>query len=502
MKIFKTSQIKALDQYTIEHEPISSYNLMGRAVQRLFDAMLPLLERERKVIVLAGPGNNGGDALVLAKMLCLIGQPVEAFLFDNGKLSSDCQQAKNDALRFGIQIHENAIEELKPASDDLIIDGLFGAGLSREITGLYADVIRLVNGSGCEIWAIDIPSGLMGEDNSTNGEAIVKANRTFTFQQPKLSFLFAENEKFVGTLQVINIDLHPLAIQNTDSDYSILEVNQINLHPRNKFSHKGTYGHGLLIAGKYGMAGAAILASRSALRMGMGLLSTHIPSQIYNIIQSTVPEAIVDIDKNTECFSGVQSFSRYSAIGIGPGLGTDGVTAQALRQTLELCQHDTPLVIDADALNIIAQNKELLKLLPHNTIITPHPKEFDRICGDSRTGFERLCKGIELAKEYQIIVVIKGANTSIVFPNGKVVFNSTGNPGMATAGSGDVLTGIILSLLAQHYSQEDAATYGVYLHGLAGDIAAEKLSEECVTASDLIDNLPYAIKLVKNKNYK
>lgn len=494
MKIFKTSQIKDLDNYTIEHEPISSYNLMGRAVQRLFNEILPLLEKDRKIIIVAGPGNNGGDALVLAKTMCLISLPIEVFLFHNGKLSADCNQAKTDAEAYGIDIKVNNIDQLSPTEADIVIDGLFGAGLTREVTGLYAEVIYKLNASGAKIWAIDIPSGLMGEDNSSNGDAIIQAERTFTFQQPKLSFFFAENDKYVGTLHVINIDLHPDAIANTETEYTLLEPNLVKLNPRKKFSHKGTYGHGLLIAGKYGMAGAAILSSRSALRMGIGLLSTHIPSQIYNILQTSVPEAIIDIDKNQACFSEIPDISHYSAIGIGPGLGTSEESYLAFKDLLRHCNASTPMVVDADALNIIGLHKELLEQLPANTIITPHPKEFDRICGNSKNAYERLCKGIELAQKYQIIVVIKGANSSIIYPDKKVVFNCTGNPGMATAGSGDVLTGIILSLLAQHYPAEKAAQIGVYLHGLAGDIAAEELSEESVIASDLIDYLPKAIK--------
>lgn len=500
MKIFKTSQIKDLDNYTIEHEPISSFGLMGRAVKRLFNEILPLIENERKIIIVAGPGNNGGDALVLAKLFRLISIPVDVFLFHNGKLSNDCMLAKIELEQLGISIRENLIEDLKPTSSNLIIDGLFGAGLSRSITGLYADVIHLINASHAEIWAIDIPSGLMGEDNSANNDAIVRANRTFTFQQPKLSFFFAENEKFVGTLHVINIGLHPDAIAKTESNFFFLDNNDIKLHSKPRFSHKGTFGHGLLIAGKYGMAGAAILASRSALRTGIGLLTTHIPSQIYDILQISVPEAITSIDNHSLCFSGFNDTTRYSAIGIGPGLGTNIETYNAFERLLKTCGKGKPMVIDADALNIIAEHRELFNLLPANTILTPHPKEFERLCGASTNSYEQLCRGLDLADKHQIIVVLKGANTRIILPNGNVVFNSTGNPGMATAGAGDVLTGIILSLLAQHYSPNEAATFGVYLHGLAGDIAAHKLTEDSVTASDLIDNLPEAIK--QTRDYK
>lgn len=495
MKIFKTSQIKELDAFTIANEPVSSYNLMKRAVGRLFDEILPHLERERTVHIFAGPGNNGGDSLVLAKLLTLIGQPLKVYLYESGKLSADCLQAKADAEQMGITVNVNvSLQNLSITKESLIVDGLFGAGLTRPLQGNYLDLVKYINDLGAEIWSIDIPSGLMGEDNRNNNlDGIIYANKTFTFQQPKLSFFLADCSRYVGDWFCLDIGLHKKGIEETPSDFELISSETIKLKKRDKFSHKGTYGHGLLVAGQYGMAGAAIFSSRSALRTGIGLLSVHIPSQLCNIMQISVPEAIMDIDKNELYFSSISNQKAYSAVGVGPGLGVSSCSYNGLCQLLDHYQ-SLPFVIDADALNIISMHKDLLLKLPPKTIITPHPKEFDRLCGDSKSSYERLEKSIGFARNYNVIVVLKGAHTSIAFPDGKVKFNSTGNPGMATAGSGDVLTGIILSLLAQKYTPEDAAIYGVYLHGLAGDKAAAIKTEEALIASDLVDYLPEAIK--------
>lgn len=496
MKIFKTEQTKVLDAYTIKHEPITSFNLMGRAVKALFEAILPLLDRDKLVVIVAGPGNNGGDALVLAKLLTLIRQPLQVNLFHNGKISEDCNMAKSQLQKQGTGVIENNWALTIP-NEAIVIDGLFGAGLSRPLANEYADLVNRINLSGAETWSIDIPSGLMGEQNEYEGASIIKAARTFTFQQPKLSFFFSENSKYIGELQTLDIGLHPQAISDTDTNFFLVEPKDIKLNKRPPFSHKGTFGHALLIAGKYGMAGAAVLSSRSCMRMGVGLLTTHIPSQLYNIIQLSIPEAIVSLDENSQNFSHVKDINRYSAIGIGPGQGVEEVSYEGFREILEANTDHIPMVIDADALNIISAHKDLLEKLPADTIITPHPKEFDRICGPSANAYQRMLKGIELAKQYSIIVIIKGAYSNIIFPNGEVYFNCTGNPGMATAGSGDVLTGIILSLLAQHYPAKEAAIMGAYIHGKAGDHAAEAISQEAMLASDIIAYLPATLKEIE-----
>jgi len=340
----------------------------------------------------------------------------------------------------------------------------------------------------------------MGEDNTTNPEAgIIKATHTLTFQFPKRSFLFPENEKFTGKWHLIPIGLHPDAIEEMHTDYHYLfhaDLQHLFIK-RRKFSHKGNYGHALLISGSRGMMGAAILAAKACLRSGAGLLTTHVPQSGLDILQIAVPESICSIDQSNDYFTGFPPLQNYTAVAIGPGIGVSPQTVSAFRDLLTGC--DKPVIIDADALNIIARNPEMLTLLPENSILTPHPKEFDRIAGNSEDGFRRNQRQIEFARQHRVIVVLKGAHTSIAMPEGSCYFNSTGNPGMATAGSGDVLSGIILSLLAQGYSSPNAAMLGVFIHGLAGDIAADEVGQQALIASEIINYLGQAF--IKFENY-
>ena len=339
----------------------------------------------------------------------------------------------------------------------------------------------------------------MGEDNTGNTpENIIQADFTLTFQFPKISFLFAENEKFCGKWEVMPIGLHPDGITNVSSEFHFIEQEDIlKLLPvRNKFGHKGIYGHAFLIAGSYGKMGVVILASKACLRAGIGLLTVHVPGMGVQIIQTAVPEAMADIDSNELMISDLPESSFFSAIGIGPGIGSENLTELALLKLLEKSKN--PLVLDADALNILANNQEWLFKLPENSILTPHPGEFKRLVGETDNSYERMSKQIEFAKRYKVNIVLKGAYTCIVSPNGKIFFNSTGNPGMGTAGSGDVLTGIILGFLAQGLKPLESAIAGVFLHGFAGDLAAKIKSENALIAEDIIDNLGYAFLNLKN----
>lgn len=504
MKIFKTSQTKEIDAYTIAHEPIKSFGLMERAARCLFDAILPYLKKEQHIVVLAGSGNNGGDALVLAKYIGLLCKSMDVYLVDlKNKLSVDCAQAKINLEQSGFLLHIiTDYSDLHLSAADLIIDGLFGSGLSRPLDDIWRQFVLQINQSGAHVFSIDIPSGLLGEDNSNNkSDYIIKAARTFTFQQPKLSFFFPENAAYVGSLTIIDIHLHPIALSSTLTPYYLTQIEDLNIKYRPKFSNKGTFGRALLIAGKYGMAGAAILASKACLRSGCGLLTVHIPSKLYEIIQVAIPEAIVDVDNNNQWYSHNPNVERYSAIGIGPGLGQEPDSYKAFNELLEMSK-GVPMVIDADALNIISNHRELLGSIPPQSILTPHPMEFDRLMGASSNNYERIEKQRRLSREQNIVIVLKGAYSSVSLPDGTVHFNPTGNNGMATAGCGDVLTGIILSLLAQHYPSDVAAILGVYLHGLAGDIATESIEEESLIASDLINNIGAAFNKIKNKDNK
>lgn len=500
-KILTSAQVKLVDAHTIETEPISSLDLMERAAQCVTTRITELFHKDRHIIVFAGPGNNGGDALAVARQLSLQGYRVAAYLFNvSSSLSADCM-ANKARMRLcpAVDFHEITSDFVPPSIQptDIVVDGLFGTGLSRPLTGGFAAVVKYINSAEATIVSIDVPSGLMTEDNATNVMThVVQAQYTFTFGQPKLSFLFAENEAYVGRVEVLNIALIDPDNTATSTPYHIIENSDIAnmLHKRPRFSHKGTFGHACLIAGKQGMAGAAILASRACMRSGAGKLTVRTPAANVLPLQVAIPEAILNIEHNAYTFSKPFDTTAYNAVAVGPGIGVDDVTVKALGQQLHY--HQGPLVMDADALNILAEHPALMDSVPPDSILTPHKKELRGLIGASANSFEELQLTRQLAIERHIYIIVKGANTAIVTPDGDVIFNTTGNPGMATAGSGDVLTGIILSFLAQDYSSLQAAMLGTYIHGLAGDIASKNLSVESMIASDIIDHLPQAFKML------
>lgn len=497
MKIFESKQIAKIDTYTIEHEPISSVDLMERAASILFDWIAAHFPAPQNCKLFVGPGNNGGDGLALARMLAEKDYVVEVFLVRTGKQLSEDAEVNMQRLKISkkVTLYEMLGIESMPwlFPDDLVIDALFGSGLSRPLEGLALSVVKAINASEAKVVAIDIPSGLMGEDNSRNNyRGIVRADFTLSFQFPKLAFLFPENASFVGDWEVLPIGLHPEIIQSEPSQYKMLNKEFVKslLMPRKKFDHKGTYGHGLLISGSYGKMGAAILASRASLRSGIGLLTSHIPRFGYEIIQTAVPEAMVSIDRSDIIFTEFPNLSQFNAVAIGPGIDKKQNSFRAMVELLK--EVKVPVVIDADAINIIGEHPELKEHLPLGSIFTPHMKEFERLVGESKDSYTRNCMQRDFAKSHQLTIVLKGAYTGICCPEGTCYFNPTGNPGMATAGSGDVLTGIILSLLSQGYSSHIAAIIGVYLHGLAGDLASVEIGMEALTASDIINFLPKA----------
>ncbi|MFC2090578.1 NAD(P)H-hydrate dehydratase [Bacteroidota bacterium] len=501
MKIFPAEVVQEIDRYTIEHEPVQSIDLMERAASKLTEWFVKRFKTNESILIFAGPGNNGGDALALARMLIERRYIPRIFLVaPSGKLSQDCRINLNrlKEVKLVEVITITASEDFPEiSSSDLIVDGLFGSGLTRAVEGLYSELISFISASDPRIISIDVPSGLFGEDNTDNRDgAILRAAYTLTFQFPFLSFMFAENAQYTGEWHVLDIGLHPMIIEKTDSAYILLERLDIAgmIKQRAKFDHKGRYGHVLAIAGSYGMMGAAVLASEAALRAGAGLVSAHIPRSGYLVMQSAVPEVIVSPDESEAHISGLPDLSKYNAIAVGPGLGIGEETGKVVYDLIE--STTVPLIIDADALNILAAAKYDYHKLPGKTILTPHPGEFDRLAGKSSTGWERHQKQIRFSKEFGVIIVLKGANTGISFPDGRYFFNSTGNPGMATGGSGDVLTGIIASLLARGMKPEKAALAGVYLHGLAGDLAADTLGQEALIAGDITRHLGEAFKKI------
>ncbi len=496
IKIFPVNIVPQIDKYTVENEPVLSIDLMERAARQLFE-WIEKRFTENRVVLFAGCGNNGGDALALARMLLLEGRDVKVFLVNpSGKFSVDADINKDRLLeiisRTSVNfLSDENVEMPELHRGDLIIDGLLGSGLNRPLKGLYGRVVKHINSSISTVVSIDMPSGLFGEDNSDNSsEGIVKADYTLSFQFPKLSFLLADNGSSAGQWELLDISLHPKAIEEFQTDWYF--VNEKSVHSfikkRDKFSHKGDYGHALLMAGSFGKMGAALLASHGCLNSGAGLLTVHVPHYGYQIMQTAVPEVMVSIDRSDILVSEFPELDMFNAIGVGPGLGIKQKTQKVIRSLLEAVGV-RPIVLDADALNIISEDKELLDLLPENSVLTPHPKEFDRLAGESKSHYQRFKKLVSFVKRYNVVVVLKGAHTIIALPDGRCFFNSTGNPGMATAGSGDALTGVILGLLAQKYTVENAAILGVYIHGLAGDIASDKYSQQGVTASRIIENI-------------
>ena len=495
MKFFNTPLIKAIDVYTIEHEPVASIDLMERAARALTAA---ILERYagRSFAVFAGPGNNGGDGLAVARMLNDAGCKVAVWLINpKGKLSPD-SAVNFERLRVtGVPVTEVADDfKMPPLADNaVVIDAIFGSGLDRPVVnGVFANVIRGIDACGNDVVAVDMPSGLLGGENEPALQLIVLATLTLTLQFPKLSQLFAENEMFVGELQILDIQLSQQAIDETPSPFFYTCLDEIKplIRPRAKHAHKGTFGRALLVAGSKGMAGASVLAARAALRSGVGLLTVHVPSCNNPIVQGAVPEAMTSIDSCECCFSDTIDTERYTAVGVGPGLGQSKESEAALLALIDSSK--APMVLDADALNILARNPKYMQRLPQGSVITPHVGEFARLFGETDSSYVRLQAAQAYAMTFGVTIVLKGAYTVIVTQMGTMHFNSTGNPGMATGGCGDVLTGCILALMAQGYAAPDAARLAVYVHGLAGDIAANEKGQIALVAGDIVDCLPRA----------
>lgn len=496
MKVFSAAQVKQWDAYTITHEPVSSTDLMERAANACFKWLQQRYHSKQFYNIFCGRGNNGGDGLALARMLIQQKHSVTVYVLENGKEGSPDFKINLKKLEtFTFSIHSIASEKDFPEipADALVIDALFGTGLSKPLTGIAAALAAHINQSAVPVISIDIPSGLFA-DVSSKGNITVNAAHTLSFQQPKLAFFMAENEECFGDVHILDIGLHPQFEKEEEAVYHTVDKASVQsiYKPRKQHSHKGTYGHAALVAGSYGMMGAAVLSAKSCLRSGAGKLTAFIPECGYTIVQTAIPEAMCQVC-GVSFIEGIESMDTFNAVGIGPGIGRHPSHTGLLK--LIFRQVNTPLVLDADALNIMAENKELLPLMPRHTILTPHPKELERLFGKTENDFERLQLALQKSKEYNCYIILKGHNTFISTPEQKGYINSTGNAGMATAGSGDVLTGILTGLLAQGYPPLQAGILGMYLHGAAGDIAAFELSQEAMIAGDIADCLPKAFRL-------
>ena len=515
MKLLNVQQIRDWDAFTIRQEPIDSLALMERAGKACTDYLLTHFSREHAFLVCCGPGNNGGDGLVIARLLAGYGYLVNVVIVKHSSHTSGDFALNLERLRKVPEVsiyevisddqlpqlavaHRHAGSPARQAPDfgtrTVIIDALLGSGIRRPLEGLLAETVNYINNSGEQVISIDVPTGLPADIEQwdpTLYQSVVSAHTTLTFQVPKTSFLFPDSGKFCGAFRILDIGLHPDFLRDLNPDMEYIDGAFVNplIQARNKFDHKGNFGHALLVAGSRGKNGAAILAARACLRSGVGLLSVGVPQHSYPILQTAVPEAMV-IPDNSDDFP-VFSFvpGKYSAVGVGAGIGTEAKTLEGYRRFLQALRK--PLVIDADGLNLLAgllKTKQGFRI-PENAVLTPHVKEFNRLAGEAENSYARFNLLREFAGRHQVYVILKGAHSCLATPDGTCYFNSTGNPAMAKGGSGDVLTGMITALLAQGYSARDAAILGMYFHGKAGDAAMRKRSGTAVIASDLIEEI-------------
>jgi len=483
MKLLTAQQIHEWDAYTIANEPVSSIDLMERAADACTDYILQNFYG-RPFKIFCGKGNNGGDGLAVARQLINKGNYVSTYIIEFGAVGTEDFQTNLQRLHeITTDIRFIQSEEFFPQinKDDVVIDALYGSGLNRPLIDLSAALVKFINQSSSNIIAIDVPSGMF-IDKSSKGNPVIKAHTTLTFQCFKLCFLVAENAEYIGSLKVLDIGLHLQFLETISSSLEILEETDVKkiYIPRKPFSHKGTYGHAVIIAGNKGKLGAAVLATNACIRAGAGLTTANIPSEYFNVMHTHLPEAMCQ--SREDGFD----FEKINAVGIGPGLGTRPDITEMLQKVLH--QFKKPVVIDADALNIISQNKYLLNEVKDDSVLTPHPKEFARVFGETKNDFDTIHMALEVSSRSHFIIALKGRYTLIV-KKGKGWFNTTGNAGLAKGGSGDILTGIITALIAQKYEPLDAALLGIYLHGIAADYALEHQSMESMTATDVIESL-------------
>ncbi len=499
-KIFHAAQIKQCDAYTIAHEPIVSVDLMERAARGLCNYIKEHMQASAYAIY-CGQGNNGGDGLALARMLHEENKKVSVFIVREKEKGSHDFEINLQRLQAIANISVNFISEVNeletPSNDAVLIDALLGTGINGTPKGLTKDVIHFINKCRHDVIAVDLPSGLLCDAPVTDKSTVVRANITLSFQFYKLAFLLPENDEFIGKTVIIPISLSEQFIQNEASKLFMPDIKSIAsmLPKRSKVSHKGNFGHVLLIAGSEGKYGAALLAAKACLRSGVGLLTVHSSNGLETPLNIALPSAMFSSGSNDQYVKNIPDLDKYNSIAIGCGIGTHSDTQKALKLLIQ--ESKIPLILDADALNILSENKTWLSFLPPESILTPHHKEFERLVGKWDNSYERIKLQKEFSLKYHCYIVFKGAYTCISSPSGNCYFNSTGNPGMAKAGSGDTLLGIIAACVANSSSILEACISAVYIHGLAGDMAQERFGERSMLPEDLIETIGTAIMRVQ-----
>lgn len=499
MKILSPKQLKEVETQTIKIQDIELINLMERAATAVLNWLKNHMDiTKTHFTIICGVGNNGGDGLALARLLVEENSHVKVYLQKNNTYSLDnlSNQKRLKEAKIPIEFYDETTKfEIPPFT--LLIDAIFGYGLNRPIEIEWKPIIDQINQAPNAVISIDVPSGLFCDQLNDEKDPVVQSEVTLTFQTPKLALLLPENEKHIGQFEILDISLDWETLENQNSEFRYLTMDQIPLFHKGRtvFSHKYEFGNVLVIGGSYGKIGALLLATKSVLRSGAGLVTAYVPKCGYSIIQTSFPEAMVLTDFSEDKITSFPNVDKFDTIAIGPGIGTDEKTARAFEQFLDESDLGSKkIIVDADGLNILAENPELIKKLPKKTIFTPHDKELERLIGNWKDSFEKIQKTKEFVQIHGFILISKGAYTQTYLPDGQIYFNSTGNPGMATAGSGDVLTGIIAGHLGKGFTVEEAAIFGVFLHGFSGDEAVTQIGQESLIASDILNFLPTGFK--------
>ncbi|MFT3980559.1 MAG: NAD(P)H-hydrate dehydratase [Ferruginibacter sp.] len=482
MKIFSAPQIKEWDHFTISNEPVTSLGLMERAANACC-GWIAAHYPSRPLYIFCGPGNNGGDGLAIARLLHTRQFRVKAYILAAEKHSADFDANLGQLPLQPVAIN-SAGDFPEWEEEAVLIDALFGTGLHTSLSGLSAALVTYINNGNAPVVSIDLPSGMF-TDASSKGNRVIQATHTLSFQCYKQAFMMTENLAFTGQVHLLDIHLLPQYYQVTDTDrYSIDKVLIKNIYrPRSVAGHKYNFGHALIFAGSKTMMGAALLCSKACMRAGAGLATLHIAAEQMPVLHTAVPEIIASPEND---FSVLEH--KKNAIALGPGLEVNEDNLRLLNHILEEWKGN--LVIDASGLALLTHSLSILKKRAAGTsILTPHTGEFEKLFGACSNDFERTELALQQAASLQCYIVLKAPHTLIACPDGTAYFNTTGNSGMATAGSGDVLTGIIAGLLAQQYDAREACILGVYLHGLAGDKAAAALSKEAMMAGDIIEHV-------------